>query len=145
MMRACKGPGGPPMGLPVRRVERTETPVMVIAAADESDEIGPAWDRLESVFGSLHGRKFFGVFDDSGPYRCSVQVRTNDQARDFGLQWDVIPGGSYLSATVRGPQPAAHALITPTFEELRRAGKRGQQPSQHRVLPPPRPDRSAHA
>jgi hypothetical protein len=111
------------MRTPVRRVERTETPVMFVAAADESDEIGPAWDRLESVLGSLRGRKFFGVFDGSGLYRCCVQTRTGDDAVHFGLEWDVIPGGSYLAATVRGPQPAAYALITPTFEELRRAGK----------------------
>jgi hypothetical protein len=112
------------MGVPVRRVERIDTPVMLVAAADESDEIGLAWDRLESVLGSLRGRRFFGVFDDSGIYRCCVQMRTADRAAQFGLESGVIPGGRYLCATVRGPQPAAYALITPTFEELRRAGKR---------------------
>src|SRR5205814_7877322 len=63
-------------GTPVRRVERIETPVMFVSAPDESDEIGPAWDRRESVLGSLRGRGFFRVVDDSGIYRCCVQIRT---------------------------------------------------------------------
>ena len=108
----------------VRRVERAETPVMFIAAADESDEIAPAWDRLESVLGTLRGRRFFGVFDDSGVYRCCVQTRVGDHAAALGLEWGVIPGGPYLCATIRGPQPAAYALLTPTHEELRRRSER---------------------
>jgi hypothetical protein len=36
----------------------------------------------------------------------------------------VIPGGRYLCATVRGPQPAAYAFLTPTFAELRRRAER---------------------
>jgi hypothetical protein len=112
------------MGIPVRRVERVETPVMFVSAADESDEIGPAWDRLESVLGSLRGRRFFGVFDDSGIYRCCVQIRAGDHAARLGLESGAIPGGRYLCATVRAPQPAAYALLTPTFAELRRTAER---------------------
>ncbi|MDT4987322.1 MAG: hypothetical protein QOI74_1416 [Micromonosporaceae bacterium] len=107
------------MGVPVRRVDRIETPVMFVSAPDESDEIGPAWDRLESAIGSLRGRRFFGVFDDSGIYRCCVQARPDDDSVRLGLDSGVIPGGRYLCATVRAPQPAAYALITPTFHELR--------------------------
>jgi hypothetical protein len=112
------------MELPLRRVERIETPVMFVAVRDGSDEIGPAWDHLETVLGSLRGRKFLGVFDDSGSYRCCVQVRAGDDPDQLGLQSDVVPGGQYLSATVRGPQPAAYALLTPTFAQLRRSGDR---------------------
>ncbi|MDG4824074.1 GyrI-like domain-containing protein [Asanoa sp. WMMD1127] len=112
------------METPVRRVERADTPVMFIAARDESDEIGPAWDRLESIVGSLRGRRFFGVFDDSGVYRCCVQVRDGDDASALGLESAVIPGGSYLCATLRGPQPEAYSLLTPTHDELRRRGER---------------------
>ncbi len=112
------------MQLPVRRVERIETPVMFVAARDGSDEIGPAWDHLETVVGSLRGRRFFGVFDDSGIYRCCVQVRVGDDADQLGLESGVVPGGPYLCATVRGPQPAAYALLTPTFQELRRSAER---------------------
>src|SRR5690242_11529781 len=112
------------MELSVRRVERIETPVMFLAVADEPGEIGPAWERLESMLGSLRGRRFFGLFDDSGLYRCCTRLRAGDHAPGFGLELGTIPGGSYLCATVRGAQPAAYAAITPTFEELRRAGKR---------------------
>ena len=112
------------MATPVRRVERIETPVMFVSAPDESDEIGPAWDRLESVLGSLRGRRFFGVFDDSGIYRCCVQILAGDHAARLGLESGVIPGGRYLCATVRGPQPAAYALLTPTFAELQRTAER---------------------
>ena len=112
------------MRLPVRRVERTETPVMFVAATDGSAEIGPAWDHLETVLGSLRGRKFLGVFDDPGIYRCCVQVRVGEEPDQLGLQSGVVPGGHYLSATVRVPQPAAYALLTPTFEQLSGFGDR---------------------
>ncbi|WBB70128.1 GyrI-like domain-containing protein [Micromonospora sp. WMMD812] len=112
------------MGTPVRRVDRIETPVMFVAAKDGSDEIGPAWDRLETMLGSLRGRRFLGVFDDSGTYRCCVQLRAGDDAALLGLESGIVPGGRYLCATVRGPQPAAYALLTPTFEALQRSGER---------------------
>lgn len=114
------------MQLPVRRVERVETPVMFVTARDESDKIGPAWDHLETVLGSLRGRRFLGVFDDFGSYRCCVQVRSGDDADQLGLESGVVPGGRYLCATVPGPQPAAYALLTPTFQELRRSGERDE-------------------
>ncbi|MET8529413.1 GyrI-like domain-containing protein [Micromonospora sp. NPDC005172] len=111
------------MELPLRRVERAETPVMFVAVKDGSDEIGPAWDRLETLLGSLRGRTFLGVFD-FGIYRCCVQLRAGDDPARLGLQSGVVPGGQYLSATIRGSQPAAYALLTPTFEQLRRSGDR---------------------
>lgn len=118
------------MGLPVRPVERAETPVMFVVAADESDGIGPAWEHLESALGSLRGRKFLGVFDSSGLYRCCVPMRAGDDAECLGLESGVVPGGRYLCATIRGPQPAAYALITPTFNDMRRVGTPdGSRPS----------------
>lgn len=112
------------MEMSVRRVERVETPVVFVAVRDGSDEIGPAWDLLEKKLGSLRGRRFLGTFDDSGIYRCCVQVREGDDAVRLGLESGTVPGGSYLSATVRGPQPAAYSLITPTFQELRGVAER---------------------
>jgi hypothetical protein len=121
------------MGTVMRRVERIETPVinMFVSVPDESDEIGPAWDRLESVLGSLRGRRFLGVFDDSGSYRCCVQIRAGDHAARLGLESGLIPGGRYLCATVRGPQPPAYALLTPTFAEMQRTAERDKDPAQH--------------
>jgi hypothetical protein len=77
----------------MRRVERTETAVMFVAAADGSDEIAPAWDRLEAAIGSLRGRHFLGAFDDTGVYRCCVRTRAGDDPAALGLQEGVIPGG----------------------------------------------------
>ena len=112
------------MQLLARRVERGETPVMFVVAKDGSDEIGPAWARLETVLGSLRGRTFLGTFDDSGVYRCCVQVRAGDDADRLGLQSGVVPGGAYVCATVSGPQPAAYAMLTPVFQQLRRSAER---------------------
>lgn len=112
------------MAVPVTRVERIDTPVMFVSAADGSDEIGPAWDRLESVLGSLQGRRFFGVFDDSGIYRCCVQIREGDDPVLLGLESGVIPGGRYVCAKVHGEQPAAYARLAPTYQELLRTAER---------------------
>jgi hypothetical protein len=112
------------MALPVRRLARVETPVMFVSVQDESDEIGAAWDRLESVLGSVRGRRLFGAFDDGGTYRCCTQIRDGDNAARLGLESGVIPGGWYVCATLRGPQPAAYALLTPTFAELRKLARR---------------------
>jgi len=68
----------------MRRVQRVETPVMLLAVKDNSDEIGLGWDHLESKLGSLRRRRFFGAFDDSGVYRCSVQIREGDDASRVG-------------------------------------------------------------
>ena len=106
----------------VRRVERAETAVMFVPAAHGSDEIAPAWDHLETVLGSLRGRRFLGAFDDSGVYRCCVQTRAGDDAAALGLSSGVIPGGAYLCATILGPQPQAYDLLAPTYEELLRRG-----------------------
>jgi len=106
----------------VRPVERTETPVMFLTVRDNSAEIGEGWDHLESMLGSLRSRRFLGVFDDSGSYRCCVQTREGDDVRRLGLLPGLIPGGWFLRATVRGAQPAAYAQLVPTFDELQRAG-----------------------
>jgi hypothetical protein len=108
----------------VHRVQRAEIPVMFLAVKDLSDEIGRGWDRLESALGSIRGRRFFGAFDDSGVYRCGVQMREDDAPEDLGLSSGVIAGGSFLRATVLGSQPAAYALLTPTFEALQQAAPR---------------------
>jgi len=79
----------------MRRVQRVETPVMFLAVKDNSDEIGRSWDLLESKLRSLRNRRFFGAFDDSGVYRCSVQIREGDDASRVGLEPGVIPGGLF--------------------------------------------------
>jgi hypothetical protein len=109
------------MVIHMRLVERTETPIMFVAVKDGSEEIGRGWDHLESVLGSMQRRRFIGAFDDDGVYRCGVQIRDGDDPGGLGLHSGVIPGGSFLCATVRGPQPAAYALLAPTFDALQRS------------------------
>ncbi len=112
------------MTLRTQRVERFEILVMMVAVQDGSDEIGQGWDHLESVLGSLRGRRFFGTFDDSGVYRCCVQIHDGADPASLGLASGVIAGGFYLRAVVRGPQPATYALLPPTFGELQRSADR---------------------
>ncbi|MEU8329710.1 GyrI-like domain-containing protein [Micromonospora sp. NPDC048839] len=103
-----------------RRVERRETPVLFISTADEQDAITEAWDRLETIVGSLHGRKFFGVFGPpDGSYRVCVQVQDDDDATVSGLESGSIPGGPYLSTTVRGEPPEIYSHIPTRYAELK--------------------------
>lgn len=78
----------------VRLVDRPDTQVMFVTAADQPEEISRAWARLETIVTSLRGRRFFGVIDAAvGTYRACVQVRDGDDAARLGLQSGVIPGG----------------------------------------------------
>jgi hypothetical protein len=55
-----------------------------------------AFDRLESRFPSLKGRKFYGTFQrPSGPYRACTAIGPNDDVPALGLETWVIPGGKY--------------------------------------------------
>lgn len=105
------------------RVERNDTPVMFVAAeADPSTVSGAAqraFTELESRLVTLRGRRFFGVFDPaSREYLACVQTNDGDDPDALGLRQTVIPGGSYLRATITGQPPAVYAQIGPTFEEL---------------------------
>ncbi|MGC4745042.1 GyrI-like domain-containing protein [Micromonospora sp. DT201] len=102
-----------------RLVERPETPVMFISTADEQDAITEAWARLEEIVGSLHGRKFFGVFGPpDGSYRVCVQVQDDGDDALSGLQSGSIPGGHYLSTTVQGEPPEIYSHIPIRYAEL---------------------------
>lgn len=61
--------------------------------------------------------------NNTGP-RGRRQIRAGDDPDLLGLQSGVVPGGQFLSATLRGPQPAAYALLTPTFQQLGGSGDR---------------------
>jgi hypothetical protein len=117
------------------RVERTDTPVMFLAAeADPRTVAGAAqraFSEIESCLGTLRGRRFFGVFAiASGEYLACVQMRDEDDARALGLEETVLRGGAYLRATITGSPPAVYAQIGPTFEELEKL----QRPDPSRPL-----------
>jgi hypothetical protein len=92
---------------------------MFIRTVDQPEGIRQAWERLESLLGSLRGRKFFGTFDlASSEYRACVQLRDDDDPAALGLEVGTIPGGSYLRARIHGEPPQVYEQISPTFDEL---------------------------
>jgi hypothetical protein len=108
---------------PVTVVERSETPVMFLEAADEPVEIRRAWERLEALVGSLRGRRFLGTFAGE-TYRACVQLRDDDAPDALGLRAGVVPGGRYLRARLRGEPPALYERIPVAFSELQGAAVR---------------------
>lgn len=104
-------------------VLRTDITVMYLQTVDgDGPAIGAAWDRLEDLVG-LHGRRFLGVFDTTaGWYRTCVQVVDEDDPAALGLPTTVIPGGTYLRATLRGEQPAVYDRLASTYADLQRSG-----------------------
>ena len=76
-------------------------------------------EQLEARLGSTRQRKFFGAFEPgSGDYRACVGRRDDDDPAALGLETDVLPGGSYLRARLRGEPPAVYERIGPTFVEM---------------------------
>ena len=58
-------------------IERAETPVMFKRVADEASAISHGMQEVEEAVG-LHGRKYYGAFDNNGEYRVCVQLRDDD-------------------------------------------------------------------
>ena len=98
-------------------IERDETPVMFKRVADEADAISRGMAEVEKAVG-LHGRKYYGAFDNSGEYRVCVQLRDGDDPDTFGLEVGALPGGRYARLRLTGEPPAVYDLIGPTFEHL---------------------------
>jgi DNA gyrase inhibitor GyrI len=99
--------------------EREDTPVMFLRAAGGLAGVKEAWEELEARLGSTRQRKFFGAYEPaSGDYRACVERRDDDDPAAFGLEVDVLPGGSYLRARLRGEPPAVYERIGPTFVEM---------------------------
>jgi hypothetical protein len=102
-----------------RVVERDEVAVMFKRVSDEQTAISRGWADVEEAVGSLRGRKFYGVFDETqGEYRVCVQVREGDDAAALGLETGILPGGRYAQVRLQGDPPAVYQLIAPTFESL---------------------------
>jgi hypothetical protein len=111
------------MTSPPAVVERADVDVMFVRAKDSLDDIQTAWRWLEKLV-PLHGRKFFGTFDESTQeYRACVQLRDEDDPRGLGLETGTIRGGRYLRARLRGEPPGVYEQIAPTFAELAKAAE----------------------
>ena len=103
-------------------VEREEIAVQFVRVPDGLDEIGRAWNELESVV-ALRGRHFYGAYDPvTDDYRACVEVRESDELVP-GLETGTLPGGTYLRARLRGEPPGLYAQIKPTFDELTQRAK----------------------
>jgi Integron-associated effector binding protein len=98
-------------------VEREEMAMQFVRVPDGLDEIGRAWNELESVV-ALRGRHFYGAFDPvADDYRACVEVRGGDELVP-GLENGTLPGGRYLRARLRGEPPELYERIKPTFDAM---------------------------
>ena len=98
-------------------VERDEIAVQFVRVSDELDEIGRAWNELESVV-ALRGRHFYGAYDPIADAYCAcVEVREGDELAP-GLESGTLPGGRFLRARLRGEPPTIYEQIKPTFDAI---------------------------
>ena len=98
-------------------VERAETPVLFKRVADEIGAIRQGMQEVENAVG-LHGRKYYGAFDNDGEYRVCVQLREDDDPQALGLEVGTLPGGRYARERLTGEPPEVYELIGPTFHRL---------------------------
>ena len=109
-------------------VEREEVRVMLRRTSDDQASITRTWAEVESLVGSLRGRKFYGVFDpQTEEYRVCVQWQDGDDAGALGLEDGTLAGGRYARERLEGEPPALYGLIKPTMERL--AGRPDRDPS----------------
>ena len=98
---------------------------MFLRTRDDPEEIGRAWEQVETLIGSLRGRKFFGAFDPaSSDYWACAQSGEGDDAASLGFEAGVLPGGTYLRARLRGEPPEVYERIVPTFAALEKEARR---------------------
>jgi len=69
--------------------------VMYVAAESGPEGAQQAFDKLESHFSTLRGRKFYGTYQ-SGEYRACVVIMHEDDPSSLGLDTCIIPGGRYI-------------------------------------------------
>jgi hypothetical protein len=113
-------------------VERDQVRVMFRRSSDEQTSITRTWSEVESLLGSLRGRKFYGVFNsETKEYWVCVQWRSGDDADALGLEDGVIAGGRYVRERLEGEPPGVYRLIQPTMERL--AARPDRDPSRPEV------------
>ncbi len=106
-------------------VEREAIEVQFVASehalADIAAAWAAAWERLETLLGDLHGRRFYGAFyPETEEYRACVEIGEHDLLPE--LERGGLPGGAYLRARIRGEPPALYEQIGPAVEELLQLG-----------------------
>ena len=76
-------------------VSLDEIEVMYIVADNGPEDAEQAFNKLESHFSTLRGRKFYGIYQ-SGEYRACVAIMPEDDPTSMGLETCIIPGGRYI-------------------------------------------------
>src|SRR5690348_18469460 len=100
-------------------VEREEIRVMLRRTSDDQASITRAWAEVESVVGSLRGRRFYGAFEPrTGEYLVCVEWQEGDDAGALGLEDGALAGGRYARERLQGKPPGLYRLIKPTMEQL---------------------------
>jgi DNA gyrase inhibitor GyrI len=102
--------------------EREETPVICVARPGTPDAIPAAaqraWQDLEALI-PPRGRKIFGYWDPPTlSYRACYSLQEGDDSEARGLERDVLPGGRYRRARLKGDD--VYGQIGPAFDELAR-------------------------
>jgi DNA gyrase inhibitor GyrI len=101
-------------------VEREPVAVVYAAAAGEWESIPAAAGRAFEVLEALippKGRKIYGYWHPpAGEYRACYARQDADDVTALGLREDVLPGGRYARARLRGD--GAFAEIGPSFAAL---------------------------
>ena len=78
-----------------------DIPVMYVESPTGLAGAAEAFDRLETRFATLRGRKFYGTFvPPHGPYRACVAIAPHDDVAALGLPTWTIPGGTYRRGKV---------------------------------------------
>jgi len=71
-------------------------PVMFVESPNGPEGAGEAFNKLETGFPSLKGRKFYATFHyPDGPYRACTAIEKGDNPAALGFSVGVVPGGQY--------------------------------------------------
>jgi hypothetical protein len=105
------------------KIHREPKQILLKRVPDKLPEIQRAWPELENLVG-LHGRKFYGIFDEKADeYLVATEVRPDDPRDHYGLEVGELAGGSYLRLSLHGEPPAVYGEIGPGFDQLHAAAK----------------------
>ncbi len=81
-------------------VTLSDIEVMYVAADGGPAGAKEAFEKLESYFSSIKGRKFYGTYHE-GQYRACVAIMPEDDPSRMGLNTCIIPGGRYFRTKMK--------------------------------------------
>jgi predicted transcriptional regulator YdeE len=78
--------------------------IVVRAVADDGDAIKAAWQQLEAPIASLRGRRFYGVFYETGDqqgYYAGLEPQDEAETASLGFPLLSVPAGKYVRVTIK--------------------------------------------